>query len=150
MDHARLAAIACKHARDKHARDMKMRAIGSLLHSHLRKWGAAAVLACAAAAAFAGGAAQGLPTVILGSGKQLPVLDAVVALGMAASKTEAFKVATHNPAIMSDPNNAPVVDMLKHPGASGGSILTWRWRRGRIRPGSSPRGSGSVCPPASS
>jgi serine-type D-Ala-D-Ala carboxypeptidase (penicillin-binding protein 5/6) len=32
---------------------MNMRAIGSLLHSHLRKWGAAAVLACAAAAAFA-------------------------------------------------------------------------------------------------
>jgi D-alanyl-D-alanine carboxypeptidase (penicillin-binding protein 5/6) len=30
-----------------------MRPIGGLLHSHLRKWGTAAVLACAAAAAFA-------------------------------------------------------------------------------------------------
>jgi D-alanyl-D-alanine carboxypeptidase (penicillin-binding protein 5/6) len=32
---------------------MNMRAIDGLLHSHLRKWGAAAVLACVAAAAFA-------------------------------------------------------------------------------------------------
>jgi tyrosyl-tRNA synthetase len=45
-----------------------------------------------AAAAFAGGAAQGLPTVILESGAQLPVLDAVVALGMAASKSEARRL----------------------------------------------------------
>jgi tyrosyl-tRNA synthetase len=45
-----------------------------------------------AAAAFAGGAAQGLPTVILESGAQLPVLDAVIALGMAASKSEARRL----------------------------------------------------------
>ncbi len=45
-----------------------------------------------AAAAFAGGAAQGLPTVILGSGERLPVVDAVVTLGMAASKSEARRL----------------------------------------------------------
>ncbi len=45
-----------------------------------------------AAAAFAGGAAEGLPTVMLESGAQLPVLDAVIALGMAASKSEARRL----------------------------------------------------------
>jgi tyrosyl-tRNA synthetase len=45
-----------------------------------------------AAAAFTGGAAQGLPTVIIESGGQLAVLDAVVALGMAASKSEARRL----------------------------------------------------------
>jgi tyrosyl-tRNA synthetase len=45
-----------------------------------------------AAKAFAGGTADGLPTVTLGAGAQLAVLDAVVALGMAASKGEARRL----------------------------------------------------------
>jgi tyrosyl-tRNA synthetase len=45
-----------------------------------------------AAKAFAGAAADGLPSVTLASGAQLPVIDAVVALGMAASKSEARRL----------------------------------------------------------
>jgi tyrosyl-tRNA synthetase len=45
-----------------------------------------------AAKAFSGAAAQGLPTVTLASGKELPVLDALMALGMAASKSEARRL----------------------------------------------------------
>jgi tyrosyl-tRNA synthetase len=45
-----------------------------------------------AAAAFTGGAAEGLPTVTIGSGGQLPVIDAVIALGMAASKSDARRL----------------------------------------------------------
>jgi tyrosyl-tRNA synthetase len=45
-----------------------------------------------AAKAFSGAAAEGLPTVTLASGKELPVLDAVMALGMAASKSEARRL----------------------------------------------------------
>ena len=45
-----------------------------------------------AAAAFTGGSAQGLPTLRLDSGATLPVLDAVVALGMATSKSEARRL----------------------------------------------------------
>ncbi len=45
-----------------------------------------------AAKAFAGAAADGLPTMTLDSGAQIPVLEAVVALGMAASKSEARRL----------------------------------------------------------
>jgi tyrosyl-tRNA synthetase len=45
-----------------------------------------------AAKAFSGAAAEGLPTVTLALGKELPVLDAVMALGMAASKSEARRL----------------------------------------------------------
>jgi tyrosyl-tRNA synthetase len=45
-----------------------------------------------AAKAFSGAAAEGLPTVTLAVGKELPVLDAVMALGMAASKSEARRL----------------------------------------------------------
>ena len=45
-----------------------------------------------AAKAFAGSAADGLPSVTLASGAQLPVIDAVVALGMAGSKSEARRL----------------------------------------------------------
>jgi tyrosyl-tRNA synthetase len=45
-----------------------------------------------AAAAFTGGAAAGLPVVTIGSGGQIQVLDAVIALGMAASKSEARRL----------------------------------------------------------
>ena len=45
-----------------------------------------------AAAAFTGTAAEGLPTMLLGPGSELSVLDAVVALGMAASKSEARRL----------------------------------------------------------
>jgi tyrosyl-tRNA synthetase len=45
-----------------------------------------------AAKAFSGTAAEGLPTMTLASGAQLLVLDAVVALGMAASKSEARRL----------------------------------------------------------
>jgi tyrosyl-tRNA synthetase len=42
--------------------------------------------------AFTGGTADGLPTLTLGSGMQMSVLDAVVALRMAASKSEARRL----------------------------------------------------------
>ena len=42
--------------------------------------------------AFAGGAAEGLPTMTLGSSAPLSVLEAVVSLGMAASKSEARRL----------------------------------------------------------
>ena len=42
--------------------------------------------------AFTGAAAEGLPTMLLGSGAQMLVLDVVVALGMAASKSEARRL----------------------------------------------------------
>ena len=45
-----------------------------------------------AARAFTGTAADGLPTMRLGSGAPLLVLDAVIALGMAASKSEARRL----------------------------------------------------------
>jgi len=45
-----------------------------------------------AAAAFTGGSAEGLPTLRLDSDATLPVLDAVVALGMATSKSEARRL----------------------------------------------------------
>ena len=53
--------------------------------------------AATAGAAFAGGVlptapGAGLPTVTLGSGAQMPVLEAVVALGMASSKSEARRL----------------------------------------------------------
>jgi tyrosyl-tRNA synthetase len=45
-----------------------------------------------AANAFTGTAAEGLPTMTLGSGAQISVIDAVVQLGMAASKSEARRL----------------------------------------------------------
>jgi tyrosyl-tRNA synthetase len=45
-----------------------------------------------AAKAFSGTAAEGLPTMTLAAGAQLLVLDAVLALGMAASKSEARRL----------------------------------------------------------
>jgi tyrosyl-tRNA synthetase len=45
-----------------------------------------------AAKAFTGHAADGLPTITLGSGVRMPVVDAVVALHMAASKSEARRL----------------------------------------------------------
>src|SRR5580658_4855594 len=45
-----------------------------------------------AAKAFTGGTAEGLPTLTLGSQTQISVLDAVVALRMAASKSEARRL----------------------------------------------------------
>jgi hypothetical protein len=37
-----------------------------------------------------------------------------------AAGTPAFQDAVHNPAVMANPANQPVVEMLKHPGAAGG------------------------------
>jgi tyrosyl-tRNA synthetase len=45
-----------------------------------------------AAAAFTGGAADGLPTVMLAPGAALPVIEAVIALGMATSRSEARRL----------------------------------------------------------
>ncbi len=45
-----------------------------------------------AAKAFTGAAAEGLPTLTLAAGARLSVLDAVVALGMAASKSDARRL----------------------------------------------------------
>ena len=54
--------------------------------------GAAHAAGETAAKAFTGTAAEGLPTMTLAAGAQLSVLDAVVALGMAASKSEARRL----------------------------------------------------------
>ncbi|HMH88563.1 MAG TPA: tyrosine--tRNA ligase [Steroidobacteraceae bacterium] len=48
--------------------------------------------ATTAARAFAGGAAEGLPTFILQAGEPAPVIDVVIALGMASSKGEARRL----------------------------------------------------------
>jgi tyrosyl-tRNA synthetase len=48
--------------------------------------------AATAARAFAGGAAEGLPTFILKAGEQAPVIDVAIALGMASSKSEARRL----------------------------------------------------------
>jgi len=45
-----------------------------------------------AAKAFTGTAAEGLPTMMLGPGERMSVIDAVVQLGMAASKSEARRL----------------------------------------------------------
>jgi tyrosyl-tRNA synthetase len=45
-----------------------------------------------AAKAFTGAAAEGLPTMTLGSGAQMLILDVIVALGMAASKSDARRL----------------------------------------------------------
>ena len=37
-----------------------------------------------------------------------------------AAKTPAFQAAVHDPSVMANPANQPVVEMLRHPGASGG------------------------------
>jgi tyrosyl-tRNA synthetase len=52
----------------------------------------AAEAAATAARAFAGGAAEGLPTFTLHSGDPVPIIDVVIALGMAASKGEARRL----------------------------------------------------------
>ena len=38
----------------------------------------------------------------------------------AASRTPAFQAAVHDPSVMANPNNQPVVEMLKNPGGGGG------------------------------
>jgi tyrosyl-tRNA synthetase len=48
--------------------------------------------AATATRAFAGGAAEGLPTFTLSSGDPVPIIDVVIALGMAASKSEARRL----------------------------------------------------------
>jgi tyrosyl-tRNA synthetase len=48
--------------------------------------------ASTAARAFAGGAAEGLPTFLLSSGEPVLILDVAIALGMAASKSEARRL----------------------------------------------------------
>jgi tyrosyl-tRNA synthetase len=53
---------------------------------------AAAAAAATAAHAFAGSAAEGLPTFTLRGGEPSPVIDVIVALGMAGSKSEARRL----------------------------------------------------------
>jgi tyrosyl-tRNA synthetase len=48
--------------------------------------------AATAMRAFAGGSAEGLPTFTLNSGDPVPIIDVVIALGMAASKSEARRL----------------------------------------------------------
>ncbi|MEV5872932.1 DHA2 family efflux MFS transporter permease subunit [Streptomyces sp. NPDC052101] len=47
--------------------------------------------------------------------------DKISSAFRAAAGTPAFQAAVHDPAVRADPANAPVLEMLKHPGASGGS-----------------------------
>ncbi|HEY2463280.1 MAG TPA: tyrosine--tRNA ligase [Steroidobacteraceae bacterium] len=52
----------------------------------------AAEAAATAARAFAGSAAEGLPTFTFNGGDPVPIIDVVIALGMAASKSEARRL----------------------------------------------------------
>jgi tyrosyl-tRNA synthetase len=52
----------------------------------------AAEAAATAARAFAGGAAEGLPTFMLANGDPAPIIDVLIALGMAGSKSEARRL----------------------------------------------------------
>jgi tyrosyl-tRNA synthetase len=52
----------------------------------------AAEAAATAARAFAGGAADGLPTFMLNTGEPVLIIDVAIALGMAASKGEARRL----------------------------------------------------------
>ncbi len=63
---------------------------------------AARASADTAAQAFAGAAAQGLPTLLLTAGSPLQVIDAVVSLGMAASKNEARRLIEQGGVKMND------------------------------------------------
>ncbi|MFH8342484.1 MFS transporter [Streptomyces sp. AM6-12] len=45
--------------------------------------------------------------------------DKISSAFRAAARTPAFQAALHDPAVRSDPANAPVLNMLKHPAASG-------------------------------
>jgi tyrosyl-tRNA synthetase len=58
--------------------------------------------AATAARAFAGGAAEGLPTFILKAGEQAPVIDVAIALGMASSKSEARRLITQGGVRLND------------------------------------------------
>ncbi|SFY47435.1 MFS transporter [Streptomyces sp. F-1] len=47
--------------------------------------------------------------------------DKIASAFAAAARTPAFQAALHDPAVRADPANAPVLKMVEHPGASGGS-----------------------------
>ncbi len=53
---------------------------------------AAAEAVATAAGAFSGAAADGLPTLLLGAGTSMPIIDVLVALGMAESKSAARRL----------------------------------------------------------
>jgi tyrosyl-tRNA synthetase len=53
---------------------------------------AAQEAAATAAGAFSGAAAEGLPTFVLNTGEPVPVIDVLIALGMAGSKSEARRL----------------------------------------------------------
>jgi EmrB/QacA subfamily drug resistance transporter len=47
--------------------------------------------------------------------------DKISSAFRSASRTPAFQAALHDPAVRADPANAPVLQMVQHPGASGGT-----------------------------
>lgn len=47
--------------------------------------------------------------------------DKISSAFKSAAGTPQFQAALHDPAVLSDPANKPVLDMLRHPGAGGGS-----------------------------
>ncbi|MEU4928572.1 DHA2 family efflux MFS transporter permease subunit [Streptomyces yokosukanensis] len=47
--------------------------------------------------------------------------DKISSAFRSAAQTPAFQAALHDPAVRANPANAPVLEMVKHPGASGGS-----------------------------
>jgi tyrosyl-tRNA synthetase len=102
---------------------------------------AAAAAAATAAGAFSGGAAQGLPTFVL-EHEAVPVVDVIVALGMASSKTDARRLIEQGGVKLNDrPVAGPTARITAADLESGG---TARLNVGKKRHGLIRRSGGSV------
>jgi tyrosyl-tRNA synthetase len=102
---------------------------------------AAAEAAATAARAFSGGAAEGLPTFTL-EHEAISVVDVIVALGMAASKSEARRLIEQGGVKLNDrPVPAPTVHVTVADLESGGTarISVGKKRHGLIRRSGEPR-----------
>jgi tyrosyl-tRNA synthetase len=92
--------------------------------------------AATAARAFAGGAAEGLPTFTLNGGAPVPVIDIVLALGMAASKSEARRLIDQGGVRLNDqPVRIPTASVTAADLDSSGSarLTVGKKRHGLIR-----------------
>jgi tyrosyl-tRNA synthetase len=92
--------------------------------------------AATAARAFAGGAAEGLPTFTLNGSAPVPVIDIVLALGMAASKSEARRLIDQGGVRLNDqPVRIPTASVTAADLDSSGSarLTVGKKRHGLIR-----------------
>jgi tyrosyl-tRNA synthetase len=89
-----------------------------------------------AARAFSGGAAEGLPTFVLKPGEAASVIDIVVALGMASSKSEARRLIDQGGVRLNDqPINSPTANVAEADLDSSGAarLAVGKKRHGIIR-----------------